>query len=429
LDTTTVQVLNPAVTPLITLTPADRKWMDELVTTVDQSWNEADPERPLGMGWVGSEDFLRGKFEEYVCSLLACIKFGDFLENGQTRPDMLLSAPELESYNPASFNEDFLRAFKRTRAFEVWDRNTDEVIFDLVEPKHPMEGKTNPFEDVGIRLVSGLHNLHLSDNLNLAPTRDAIQRGLVTSGEGIWGAVQWAREEAVKRQRELNLSLANAAGPATLDPSDPSAPRGGSGPERTRDTAGLEGGSGGAEDKGVAVERGQGAAPGTRERDKVGETFLAGVSVARTGAATVAAGLGSFWGKARNSTLFQSPSTSSAPATAKPARPSSSSSSAPPSSRPASTSTPIESLSPVLGYPPARPVSPTPSTLSTTSSTKSSSLVTVNAGTPPLGSTPTMPNSTIGGAGAGGAGGFLKPLATAVAATPAAPSSSSTPNR
>jgi len=37
--------------------------MDELVTTVDQSWNAEDPTRPEGMGWIGSEDFLRGKFE------------------------------------------------------------------------------------------------------------------------------------------------------------------------------------------------------------------------------------------------------------------------------------------------------------------------------------------------------------------------------
>jgi len=94
-----------------------------------------------------------------VCSLLACVKFGDFLEKGQhARPEMLLSAPgtlsshlinrscrlirwrlggtELESYNPSSFNEGFIKAFKQTRAFEIWDKNTDEVIFDLVEPKY-----------------------------------------------------------------------------------------------------------------------------------------------------------------------------------------------------------------------------------------------------------------------------------------------------
>lgn len=68
--------------------------MDEIVTLVDQSWNAADPSRPLGQGFVGSDDFIRAKFEEYVCSLLACVKFGDFLskERGE-RVEMLLSAP------------------------------------------------------------------------------------------------------------------------------------------------------------------------------------------------------------------------------------------------------------------------------------------------------------------------------------------------
>ena len=146
LDTTSLQILNPLITPLITLTPADRKWMDELVTTVDQSYNNnnnksLDPNKNnegIMVSWVGSEDFLRGKFEEYVTSFLGCVKFGDWLErerNGVQDRNLLLSSPELESYNPASFNESFIKAFKSTRAFKVWDLKTDQVIFDLVEPK------------------------------------------------------------------------------------------------------------------------------------------------------------------------------------------------------------------------------------------------------------------------------------------------------
>lgn len=94
IDSATLEILNPKLTALVTLTAADRKWMDEIVTTVDQSWNAADPSRPLGQGFIGSDDFIRAKFEEYVCSLLACVKFGDFLskERGE-RVEMLLSAP------------------------------------------------------------------------------------------------------------------------------------------------------------------------------------------------------------------------------------------------------------------------------------------------------------------------------------------------
>ncbi|GAA6016273.1 hypothetical protein JCM11491_006799 [Sporobolomyces phaffii] len=375
LDTTTLQILNGSLTPLITLTPADRKWMDVLVTTVDQSWNSSDPTRPEGMGWVGSEDFLRGKFEEYVCSLLACVKFGDYLDarGGHGQGDMLLSAPELESYNPASFNESFIKAFKQTRAFATWDVHTDEAIFDLVEPKHPMEGKTNPFEDVGIRLVSGLHDLHLPDNLltlsheageRLNPTKDAMLRGIESGRDGIWGAVKWARDEAGKRQKELE---------------DQAAQRGG----------------------------------GDKEFSLAG----VGVDVAQKGAASVAAGLGGLWGKARNSTLFASTTPSPSPNPSPNPNPNVAA-----KIRPTSNEVGVE-----------RPPSPTPSIVSTTSSTKSSSaLVTVQAQlqqqqhgsltTPPTSSTSTFLSTSPSPRG-------LRPLSTAVAATPASPSTSPSDTR
>jgi hypothetical protein len=69
---------------------------------VTDSWNPADPSRPIGMKYevpqaqvfcdlyslndnrfVGSDDFLRGKFEEYLCSALAAIKFADFVAKGK----------------------------------------------------------------------------------------------------------------------------------------------------------------------------------------------------------------------------------------------------------------------------------------------------------------------------------------------------------
>ncbi|GAA6049277.1 hypothetical protein JCM3770_005918 [Rhodotorula araucariae] len=277
IDSASLEVLNPKLTPLITLTAADRKWMDELVTTVDASWNAADPARPLGQGFVGSDDFLRAKFEEYVCSLLACVKFGEFLarERGE-RAEMLLSAPELESYNPASFNEAFINAFKRTSAFELWDRTTDEVIFDLVEPKHPMEGKTNPIEDVGIRLVHGLHDLSSDLSPALAPlpqkARERLSKGWVQGRDGVWGAVEAIREDWGKRQAAAAAAAAAEGAP------------------------------------GAAVDaNGEPAGPleSPLTPSQLGGTFFAGVDVARSGAQQLAAGLGGFLGgAARKTNLF-----------------------------------------------------------------------------------------------------------------------------
>lgn len=34
---------------MVALTPADRKWIDEVVKDVNDTWNESDPQRPIGM--------------------------------------------------------------------------------------------------------------------------------------------------------------------------------------------------------------------------------------------------------------------------------------------------------------------------------------------------------------------------------------------
>ncbi|GAA5867817.1 hypothetical protein JCM3774_005866 [Rhodotorula dairenensis] len=303
IDSATLEILNPKLTALVTLTAADRKWMDEIVTLVDQSWNAADPSRPLGQGFVGSDDFIRAKFEEYVCSLLACVKFGDFLskERGE-RVEMLLSAPELESYNPSSFNEAFIKAFKHTSAYESWDRMTDEAIFDLVEPKHPMEGKTNPIEDVGIRLVHGLHdslqdvtlpnlsqlpgNLNLQ-NINLAPLPMKARARLSKGWNSGWEAVEQLREDWGKRvsagslgEQDASVSAAAAAAAAVSPVQDGADPSSLPPPSPAL----------------------------SQQSPRVGQSFLAGVDVAKTGAATLATGIGSFFGaQARKTSFFGSP--------------------------------------------------------------------------------------------------------------------------
>ncbi len=58
------------------------------------------------------------------------------------------------------------------------------MLFDIVEHKHPCEGKTSAIEDVGLRLSAGLHDLRLEENL--APTREAIGSALQTGGANIY---------------------------------------------------------------------------------------------------------------------------------------------------------------------------------------------------------------------------------------------------
>lgn len=193
-----------------------------------------------------------------------------------------------------SFNERFIDAFKATPAFELWDRTTDSVIFDLVEPKcvlrpirscpspdraslrHPMEGKTNPIEDVGIRLAHGLHDLHLEDNL--APTREAITRGLTSGSDSLWKTYSFLRSDIGKRQTEFR--------------------------ER-REKEGL----------GHSLLVG-----GMSATPLITNTVFAGVDVAKTGAVTLATGIGSFLSSSKLSLWARNPTP---PTPASPVEPSS----------------------------------------------------------------------------------------------------------
>lgn len=132
LETANIEFLNPKVATMVGLTAADRKWMDEIVRTVESTWNPSDPHRPVGMGYKASDDWLRSKFEEYLTSALSAIKFVDFLIRNK---DMAILINPNDPSGLGSFNESWLANFRMTPAFETWNKHTDPVIFDLVEPK------------------------------------------------------------------------------------------------------------------------------------------------------------------------------------------------------------------------------------------------------------------------------------------------------
>ena len=44
----------------------------------------------------------------------------------------------------ASFNESFVHAVRATPAFKLWNTTTDDVIFDLVEPRYVLSSLPAP---------------------------------------------------------------------------------------------------------------------------------------------------------------------------------------------------------------------------------------------------------------------------------------------
>jgi hypothetical protein len=50
------------------------------VLSVTESWDDADPSRPKTMGFVGSEEYIRLQFEEYILSMISAVKYHLYLE-------------------------------------------------------------------------------------------------------------------------------------------------------------------------------------------------------------------------------------------------------------------------------------------------------------------------------------------------------------
>ncbi|TDL17234.1 hypothetical protein BD410DRAFT_730247 [Rickenella mellea] len=192
IETNTFEFRDPKLERSAGLTPADRLWMDEVVKDVNEGWNESDPTRPTGMHFKGSDDYLRTKFEEYVSSALASVKYADFLGKGEKQNVLITDTSGGSDGNAiADFNPLWISEFRQTNAFEVWNRITDPLLFDIVEARHPCAAKPNVVTDIGLRLQEGLQDLKLEQQL--APTREAISRTIATGSTNFFKAMEGVR--------------------------------------------------------------------------------------------------------------------------------------------------------------------------------------------------------------------------------------------
>jgi hypothetical protein len=203
LEHSNLEFLDPKLQQIVNLTAADRKWMDELVSVVIDTWNADDPSRPSSMQFLGSDDYLRAKFEEYICSMLSSVKYSEYLLKGEMA-QVSIVAPDANTTD--AFGAEFIAAFKTTRVFALWDKTTDSMIFDLFDHKHPCEGKTSTLEDVSLRLTSGIYDLHLDEHLakNLGPTKERLGQALNTGSQTAWKmANKWGQDLARYRREQI----------------------------------------------------------------------------------------------------------------------------------------------------------------------------------------------------------------------------------
>ncbi|KAI0822074.1 transport protein Avl9-domain-containing protein [Trametes gibbosa] len=210
-ETGTIEFRDAKLERFVGLTPADRKWMDDIVKDVNDGWNE-DTDMAIGMHFRGSDDYLRQKFEEYIAAALSSVKYSAFLARGQSN-GVVIQDGSGDPNSVQDFNPLWVQEFKRTHAYEVWDRVTDPLLFDLVEARHPCSEKPSVVADIGLRLSEGIQELKLDEQL--APTREAISRTFAAGSTNFFNAVAGVRERWMQRNPSSSSTGSDGASDIT----------------------------------------------------------------------------------------------------------------------------------------------------------------------------------------------------------------------
>ena len=166
------------------------------------------------MGYMGSEEFIRLQFEEYLLALLSTTKYHIYLT---THPPL----PGIEGDPSNDFNPEFLTNWQQTSSFNLFTTHTDAHLFDIVEPRHPTAGNLS-FEDIQRRLAQQIQTLHLDDRL--ATSRETLNKHLATGQEKVSTAFSKLRADIeamreAQRKRAQQQTSTNAQTSSKDDPS------------------------------------------------------------------------------------------------------------------------------------------------------------------------------------------------------------------
>ncbi|KAF7679071.1 lalv9 family protein [Alternaria burnsii] len=149
LDDHTVNITSAALRNASILSTPDRRWIDFLTQTINDTWDENDPARPKDHGYAGSEEFIRMQFEEYLLAMLSSVKYKIYMEKNAHKEKLIT---EVEGDPASEFSNEWVHAWMQTENFRIWNKFTDSHLFDIVDPKHPCSGGLS-MEDVQRRLA------------------------------------------------------------------------------------------------------------------------------------------------------------------------------------------------------------------------------------------------------------------------------------
>lgn len=156
-----IEILNSTLKECLSLTSEDKFFIDDIINKVSNHEKEesdldshtesrsnsgrktsrtvnSNPSIENGV-YLGGDDFIRTQFEEYLIGLLSTIKYDQFLkiheEHGNTQIIQQLGLNRFEN-DIDKFNYKFVESFKVQRSGIIWNKNTEDELFNFFEPKH-----------------------------------------------------------------------------------------------------------------------------------------------------------------------------------------------------------------------------------------------------------------------------------------------------
>ncbi|CCU74301.1 transport protein Avl9 [Blumeria hordei DH14] len=178
LDEDSINISSSSLRSALTLSLADRRWIDLITQSVNDTWDESNPSRPKNMGFIGSDEFIRLQFEEYLISLLSSVKYYKYTLEHENNPGAIIV--EVEGDPSYDFGKDWMEAWTRSENHRIWDSQTDSQLFDIVEPKHPCAGGLT-IEDVKARMMEQVKEFHLDERF--AVGKEILGRNLLAGKE------------------------------------------------------------------------------------------------------------------------------------------------------------------------------------------------------------------------------------------------------
>lgn len=159
------EILNKQMKDLTSLTGDDKRFIDFIVheVTAQQQQRDTGDEEPRADAtqnssmsrnfktvnhnpsmengdYKGGDDFIRSQFEEYVIGFLATVKYDKFLQKQIERGQDALVLKQLGldefSNHVTKFGSKYSSKFMQTRIGLLWDKNTEDELFNFFEPKH-----------------------------------------------------------------------------------------------------------------------------------------------------------------------------------------------------------------------------------------------------------------------------------------------------